>query len=176
MHAGQQRSDGTPFILHPLEVASLLRDDGAPEHLIAAGVLHDVLEKTDATESDLQERFGPRITGLVVAVSDDPTITSYARRKAALRAQAAAAGTEALRLFAADKVSKVGELRREASAGAEAHAAAGGSRGLRNRRVKHYGRCVEMLEDCLPESPLVRTLRQEFDALLRDWSELASAH
>lgn len=45
MHAGQRRTDGTPFILHPLEVASLLLYVGAPDHLIAAGVLHDVLEK-----------------------------------------------------------------------------------------------------------------------------------
>ena len=55
MHAGQRRADGTPFILHPLEVASLLHDNGAPDHLIAAGVMHDLIEKTGVSASDLQE-------------------------------------------------------------------------------------------------------------------------
>jgi (p)ppGpp synthase/HD superfamily hydrolase len=62
MHAGQRRADGSPFILHPLEVASLLYYTGAPDHLIAAAVMHDLIEKTDASAADLQARFGPRIT------------------------------------------------------------------------------------------------------------------
>ena len=49
MHAGQRRQlDGAPFIEHPLEVAAILHDAGAPDHVIAAGILHDTLEKTDA--------------------------------------------------------------------------------------------------------------------------------
>ena len=52
---GQRRSsDGGPFIAHPLEVACLLYDAGAPDHVIAAGVLNDVLEKTDADAEDLR--------------------------------------------------------------------------------------------------------------------------
>ena len=105
VHAGQRRADGTPFILHPLEVASLLYHAGAPDHLIAAGVLHDVLEKTSASDEDLRRAFGPQITRLVLSVSEDERITGYAKRKAALRRQAAAAGDEALMLFAADKLS-----------------------------------------------------------------------
>jgi (p)ppGpp synthase/HD superfamily hydrolase len=60
MHAGQQRADGAPFILHPREVAALLYRAGAPDHVIAAGVMHDLVEKTDATASDLRQRFGQR--------------------------------------------------------------------------------------------------------------------
>jgi guanosine-3',5'-bis(diphosphate) 3'-pyrophosphohydrolase len=79
MHAGQRRADGTPFILHPLEVASLLHDNGAPDHLIAAAVMHDLVEKTAVRAADLRERFGPRITGLVLAVSDDEQIAGHAK-------------------------------------------------------------------------------------------------
>jgi (p)ppGpp synthase/HD superfamily hydrolase len=111
MHGGQRRADRTPFILHPLEVASLLYYSGAPDHLIAAGVMHDLIEKTDATPANLRERFGPRITELVLAVSDDARIAGYAKRKAALRQQVAGAGDEALTLCAADKLSKLRELR-----------------------------------------------------------------
>jgi hypothetical protein len=56
-HAGQRRADGAPFILHPLEVAALLHDRGAADHLIAAGVLHDVAEKADGTAPELRERL-----------------------------------------------------------------------------------------------------------------------
>ena len=99
LHLGQRQGDGTPYLLHPLEVARLLGAAGAPDHLIAAGALHDVLEKSDARESDLRKRFGSRITDLVLAVSDDNRITSYAHRKAALRQQVASAGDDAMTLL-----------------------------------------------------------------------------
>jgi (p)ppGpp synthase/HD superfamily hydrolase len=71
--------------------------------MIAAGLLHDVLEKTDASSTELTPRFGSRIAHLFRAVSEDETISGYQRRKAALRQQAAAAGPEGLVIFAADK-------------------------------------------------------------------------
>jgi (p)ppGpp synthase/HD superfamily hydrolase len=43
-HAGQRReTDQAPFILHPLEVAQLLRGRDYPDAVVAAGVLHDVI-------------------------------------------------------------------------------------------------------------------------------------
>src|SRR5436305_156746 len=151
MHAGQRRADGAPYIEHPLEVASLLYYAGAPDHLIAAGVLHDVLEKTDATASAISQRFGSQITGLVLAVSDNDQIPAYAKRKAALRRQVARAGEEALSLFAADKLSKLRELRREATAGHKGGGTAGPVRKVRARRLAHYQRSLAMLEERLPE-------------------------
>jgi hypothetical protein len=172
MHADQCRGDGTPFILHPLEVASLLHRDGAPDHLVAAGALHDLIEKTDVTESDLRQRFGSRITELVVAVSDDDRIRGYARRKAGLRQQVAGAGEEALALFAADKLSKLRELRRETAADVEGSVMPGRVRELRARRLRHYRRSLALLEERLPGSSLVRELRTELDALLYDRAQL----
>jgi (p)ppGpp synthase/HD superfamily hydrolase len=161
MHAGQRRADGAPFILHPLEVASLLLDAGAPDHLVAAGVMHDLIEKTDASEADLRERFGARITGLVLAVSDDDHIAGYTKRKAALRQQVAGAGEEALTLFAADKLSKLRELRRDAAFDSTDTAAPSRVRELRARRLRHYQRSLALLEERLRDSPLVRQLRDE---------------
>ena len=58
-HEGQRReSDDAAFILHPLEVAQLLRGRGYPDEVVAAGVLHDSLEDTDATPLELEQRFG----------------------------------------------------------------------------------------------------------------------
>ena len=93
LHRGQLRQvDGAPFVVHPREVASLLYKAGAPDHLIAAGALHDVIEKTPATAFDLRRRFGSRIATLVLAVSEDERISSYTQRKDALRHQVADAG------------------------------------------------------------------------------------
>ena len=161
MHARQQRADGLPFILHPREVASLLEDAGAPDDLVAAGLLHDLIEKTPVTAGDLQERFGPRITGLVLAVTEDDRIPRYAERKAALRSQVAGSGEDALTLFAADKLSKVRELRREESD----HTAA---RRLRVRKLNHYRRSLAVLQERLPGSPLVSALQAELGALMRE--------
>jgi (p)ppGpp synthase/HD superfamily hydrolase len=155
-HAGQRRKgDGAPFIEHPAEVAWLLYSAGAPDHVIAAGVLHDTIEKAGADIGELRTRFGTRTAALVAAVSEDPGIPTYARRKAALREQVADAGSEALMVFAADKVSKVRELSLER-----------GRRGPSQRRLTHYRRCLELLERRLADSPLVAQLRAELDKLI----------
>ncbi len=111
-HAGQRRRvDGAPFILHPLEVGSLLYHVGAPDHVIAAGVLHDTIEKTAVDAEAISRRFGPRVAAIVTAVSEDERIESYDARKRALREQVQAAGADALMVFAADKISKARELK-----------------------------------------------------------------
>lgn len=162
-HAGQLRDDGKPFILHPVEVASLLHAAGAPEHVVAAGLLHDVLEKSDATASELSQRFGRFVMRLVVAVSEDRRIGGYASRKAALRRRAAAGGEEALAVFAADKVSKLREVRRETFGHRySGFASRARERERRARRMRHYRACLRMLEKRIPQSPLVRELREEF--------------
>jgi hypothetical protein len=175
LHAGQQRADGTAFILHPREVAALLYYAGAPDHLIAAGVMHDLVEKTDATASDLRQRFGQRITELVLAVSDDDRIAGYAKRKAALRQQVAGAGEEALTLFAADKLSKLRELAREAAVDRAGSGTPARARELRARRLKHYQRSLALVEERLADSPLVTALGDEFASLQRERAILALA-
>src|SRR5260370_32811555 len=111
-HAAQRRSFAdTRFIEHPLEVASLLHRAGATDTVIAAGLLHDLIEKTSTSAAELEGHFGRRIAQLVVALSEDPRVAGYAPRKAALRQQVALEGREALMIFAPDKVSKTRELR-----------------------------------------------------------------
>jgi (p)ppGpp synthase/HD superfamily hydrolase len=159
-HAGQRRKvDGSPFITHPIEVGRLLYDAGASDDVIAAGVLHDTIEKGDTDAAEICRRFGTRTATLVAAVTEDEHVDGYATRKAALRRQAEAAGPDALMVFAADKVSKVRELSVERP-GSEAETQ---SR-TRQRRLTHYRHCLEMLERHLAESPLVRQLRAELEA------------
>jgi (p)ppGpp synthase/HD superfamily hydrolase len=159
-HDGQLRKvDGAPFVEHPLEVASLLYYSGAPDHVIAAGALHDVLEKTRADAFELRAQFGAQVASLVAAVTEDVSIPSYAQRKAALRGQAADAGDEALMVFAADKVSKARELRNHPTTVRRAR-----------RRLAHYRECFQLLDARLPNSPLVRELDAELAQIGREES------
>lgn len=110
-HANQYREiDHAPFIAHSSEVGALLLANGQPDEVIAAGLLHDVLEKTGTPRAELQRRFGARVAGLVESVSDDPSIDDYGSRKRELRDRVAHAGSDTVAIFAADKISKVREL------------------------------------------------------------------
>jgi (p)ppGpp synthase/HD superfamily hydrolase len=157
-HAGQTRDGrGEPFVTHPVEVACLLHEAGYSDEVIAAGVLHDVLEDTDVEREELTSRFGERVAGLVAAVSDDPSIENGAERKAALRRQVAASGTEAGVIFAADKVSKARELRQRISRGEAGEAD--------RQKLDHYRASLEMLDGLVPGLGLVDRLRAELDGL-----------
>jgi (p)ppGpp synthase/HD superfamily hydrolase len=157
-HAGQTRDlDGLPFVTHPVEVACLLHEAGYSDEVVAAGVLHDVLEDTDADRAELEVRFGGRVAELVEAVTDDPAIEDRAERKAALRRKVAEAGECAAVVFAADKVSKARELRWRVSRGRFERADDG--------KLEHYEASLAMLDDLIPGHDFVGQLRMEVEAV-----------
>lgn len=67
-HTGQIRRDGSPYIYHPIKVAELLKDEGYDLRYQMAGLLHDVLEDTDATEEEVRA-FGEDILAAVKLVT-----------------------------------------------------------------------------------------------------------
>jgi (p)ppGpp synthase/HD superfamily hydrolase len=149
--------DGAPFVTHPLEVAGLLEEAGYPDRIVAAGVLHDVLEDTAATRAELAEHFGKDVADLVAAVTEDSSIEDHTQRKEDLRRQVAGAGADVLAIYAADKVSKARELRLRASRGRFDRRARG--------KLHHYEQSLEMLETRLPGNEFVDQLRMELDAI-----------
>lgn len=69
-HAGQQRSSGEPYILHPLAVAHILADLRMDDDTICAGLLHDVIEDNpDYTAESITKLFGDDVTSLVEGVT-----------------------------------------------------------------------------------------------------------
>lgn len=111
-HGAQVRdADHAPFLVHPLEVASYMERSGYPDHVVAAAVLHDVLEDTDARCDELEARFGREVAKLVDLVSDDPSISDEEQRKDDVRERVRRASRYAQVIYASDKVSKVRELR-----------------------------------------------------------------
>jgi (p)ppGpp synthase/HD superfamily hydrolase len=111
-HGSQRRhGDGSPFIGHPVTVAQLLDDSGQPEEVVAAALLHDVVENSGVSEAEVEERFGGEVARLVAALSEDPRIDDYERRKVALRKQVEGAGSRAAAIYAADKLANLRDAR-----------------------------------------------------------------
>lgn len=86
-HAGQLRKgSGMPYIIHPMEAAAICASLTDDVDVIAAAVLHDVVEDTDATVEDVCERFGERVARLVAGESENkrehlPAVETWKIRK-----------------------------------------------------------------------------------------------
>ncbi|MCP4367788.1 MAG: bifunctional (p)ppGpp synthetase/guanosine-3',5'-bis(diphosphate) 3'-pyrophosphohydrolase [Deltaproteobacteria bacterium] len=88
VHDGQMRLSGEPYLSHPLEVASILSDMNLDVVSVAAGLLHDVIEDTSATEEDIKEMFGQDVMNIVSGVtklSKLPFRSSQARQAESIR-------------------------------------------------------------------------------------------
>lgn len=60
-HGSQTRKEGTPYITHPIAVAEMLYEKGYGDEYIIAGLFHDLLEDTDATEQEIAELGGEAV-------------------------------------------------------------------------------------------------------------------
>jgi guanosine-3',5'-bis(diphosphate) 3'-pyrophosphohydrolase len=69
VHKGQRRASGEPYLTHPLQVASIIADMRLDVPSVATGLLHDTVEDTLATLSQIEETFGSEIAGLVDGVT-----------------------------------------------------------------------------------------------------------
>jgi (p)ppGpp synthase/HD superfamily hydrolase len=112
-HAGQVRnaSGGRPYIDHPVAVAAQLVEHGCSDEVLAAALLHDVVEDSELEVEDIRAAAGERVAELVAALSDDEGIDSYEARKREHRGRVEAAGPDALAIYVADKLTNVEMLR-----------------------------------------------------------------
>ena len=84
-HRGQLRKgvDASPYINHPLEVASILANVGRISDVttFVAALLHDTIEDTSASPEELDTEFGPEVRQLVEEVSDDKSLPKAERKR-----------------------------------------------------------------------------------------------
>jgi len=167
-HAGQLRrgSDGHPFIDHPKAVAERLYDLGYADRVIAAALLHDVVEKSEVGTDEICERFGDPVADLVAALTEDETIEDYEERKREHRRRVAKADPEALAIFAADKLTNVAMLR-EAYALIEERVSEELAVPL-DLKMYIWEEDLEMLFDEAAEMPLTNKLADEMVGLWGD--------
>jgi GTP pyrophosphokinase len=68
-HAGQKRSSGDDYFTHPIEVALILSENNLDGDAIIAALLHDTLEDTATSYSEIEQKFGPTVVHLVEGVT-----------------------------------------------------------------------------------------------------------
>ncbi len=118
-HSGMNRKGtNVPYIVHPMEAAAIVSALTDDEEVIAAAVLHDVLEDTDASYEELVQLFGRRIASLVADESEDkregraPEETWTERKTEALR-HLQGACPEAKMIALGDKLANIRAMHRD---------------------------------------------------------------
>ncbi|USN88979.1 MAG: bifunctional (p)ppGpp synthetase/guanosine-3',5'-bis(diphosphate) 3'-pyrophosphohydrolase [Candidatus Nomurabacteria bacterium] len=98
-----RKSDGSPYITHPVMVGVLLKEYGFSEAVVAAGFTHDVLEDTSVTREELAAKLGEDVAVMVDGVSEDKDL-SWEARKERYVAGVVAAGEGVRAVSIADKI------------------------------------------------------------------------
>ncbi len=171
-HAGQVRngSGGMPYIEHPIAVADLLAQHGSADEVLAAALLHDVVEDSETTVEELRQSFGEPVVGLVAVLSDDESIADYRERKREHRARVAAADGEALAIYGADKLTNARTLRRAYARQGEQVAEE--FKVPLTLKVEAWNADAELLRELAPQLPFLDELEAELSRLA---AELAAA-
>ncbi len=111
-HRNQRRKgDDSPYINHPVRVAYILTSVGNVNNIntIAAALLHDTIEDTDATMDDLRQIFGAAIANIVSEVTDDKSLPKRARKEQQILYAAEKSGPAKL-VKIADKLDNLRDL------------------------------------------------------------------
>jgi (p)ppGpp synthase/HD superfamily hydrolase len=114
-HEGQYRKGTSiPYIVHPLSMLRFLARLDAPAELQAAAVLHDVVEDTEATLEDIEQRFGGRVAALVEGATEkDKTLSWLERKQAAIHHAECSSDLELLVLKCVDKLDNLSDIRED---------------------------------------------------------------
>jgi (p)ppGpp synthase/HD superfamily hydrolase len=150
-HHGSRRRHDTN-IDHPAAVGELLSREGFDDEVVAAALLHDVVEDTDTDMAEISQRFGPGVGELVEAMTEDASIEPYEARKAEHRARVARHSSRAAAIYAADKLAKTNALRRD-----------GGP--VSDQKLHHYRQTLIELSAAHPELPFLAELEEGLRAL-----------
>lgn len=113
MHRDQRRkgADGSPYVNHPIEVASELAGVGGIDDvtILMAAVLHDTVEDTGVRPEELEQRFGAVVRRLVEEVSDDKSLPKQERKRLQIEHTASLSrGAKLIKL--GDKICNVREI------------------------------------------------------------------
>ncbi len=103
-HDGQVRKhDGSPYIAHPVSVALVLSRHGFAEEVVAAGLVHDVLEDTAVSAAALRQALGEDVHAIVSSLTEDKALP-WENRKAQYLKTIRTAPLEVKAVSAADKL------------------------------------------------------------------------
>jgi (p)ppGpp synthase/HD superfamily hydrolase len=151
---GRAEKEDERDLEHSVAVGELLAAEGFDDEIVAAGLLHDVVEDTPVDLDEICRRFGQLTCELVGEMTEDAGIDAYRERKAEHRARVAGDSRVAT-IYAADKVAKIRQLRRL-------------GKPVRRRKLEHYAETLRVLREAHPQLPFLDELAAELDALRRE--------
>ena len=146
-HEGQSRKgdSSSPYITHPLHVALMLARFGLDDDVIAAGLLHDVVEDCPSwTFERVQAEFGPHVSGIVAQLTEDKT-RSWAERKQTAIDKVPHMSPEAASVKACDKLHNLHSLVNQLRAAPDTEAVWARFNGGRDRTLQSSHDLVEAL-------------------------------
>lgn len=111
-HAGQIRKslDKEPVIIHCLHVGDTLAKVKSTPATIIAGILHDTVEDTNTTKSDLRKLFGEKVSNLVNDVTEQDVNAEWLKKCRDYIEHLKSAPREALCISAADKIDNMSSI------------------------------------------------------------------
>lgn len=112
-HKGQVRKSDPekPMIIHPIDVAQILKQYEFDENVVAAGYLHDVVEDTKYEIEDIEKEFGSDISSLVYGASEPDKSLSWEERKQHTIDKTKKLDFRHKAVICADKISNLEDLR-----------------------------------------------------------------
>lgn len=118
-----RKGTAIPYIVHPMDVASILMKNGAPEHVVVAGLLHDTVEDTDMAIDGIREQFGSNVAELVKGATEPEKLVkgvtdiekkkTWKERKQHTISFITGAWREMKMLSCADKLANISDMIRE---------------------------------------------------------------
>ena len=112
-HRDQRRkgADAAPYINHPIAVAHVLAAEADIEDVdvLCAAILHDTIEDTETTATELEAAFGTRIAAIVLEVTDDKSLAKEVRKQLQIE-HAAHLSREAKLVKLADKICNLRDI------------------------------------------------------------------
>ncbi|SOC11164.1 HD domain-containing protein [Ureibacillus xyleni] len=163
-HDGQMRkSTNVPYITHPFAVGMLLQQLNCSEEVIAAGILHDTIEDTEATYEQLVQEFGEKIANFVQAASEHDKSLPWEERKQHTIHSLASASLEEIQIIIADKLHNLRSIREEL----ESQGDVVWSRFNRGKAQQHwyYSSIVKAVLHRKEEYQLIEQLEEEVQAV-----------
>ena len=119
-HDGMRRKKSeSPYILHPMEAAVIVGTMTHDQNLIAAAVLHDVVEDAGITIEEIEKRFGKRVRELVASETEDkradlpPASTWRIRKEESLNVLKNTDDMAVLMVWLGDKLANMRSLYRD---------------------------------------------------------------
>lgn len=112
-HGTQTRKNSKePYVEHPKRVAAILKEAGFRDEVIAAGLLHDVVEDTPVTIEEIKEKFGEDVAAIVAYHTEDKSL-SWEERKKHTISVVKSAPLEVKALIVADKLDNLESLSKQ---------------------------------------------------------------